>query len=107
MTESEFNDKVDETLEAIEEVLDDAESDLDYVTSGGVLTVICENRSQIIFTRQGPVKQLWVATKSGGYHFDFDAAQDTWVRDSDQSPISPFLQQAFQEQAGETFSFDI
>ena len=53
MTESEFNDKVDATLEAIEEMLDEAETDLDYVTSGGVLTVICENHTQIIFTRHG------------------------------------------------------
>jgi len=105
MTESEFNQLVDQTLETIEYQLDEAETDLDYENSGGVLTVICENRSQIIFTRQAPVLQLWVATKSGGYHFDYDAAQDTWVRDSDQSPISPFLQQAFQEQADETFSF--
>lgn len=105
MTESEFNDKVDATLTAIEEVLDDAETDLDYVTSGGVLTVVCENRSQIIFTRQAPVLQLWVATRSGGFHFDYDATQDTWILDSDGTPISPFLDGVFADQAGEQFSF--
>lgn len=107
MTESEFNDKVDATLEAIEEMLDEAETDLDFMTSGGVLTVICENQTQIIFTRQAPVKQLWIATRSGGFHFDYDEAQDTWVLDSDQTPISVFLNQAFAEQAGENFAFDL
>lgn len=108
MTESEFNDKVDATLEIIEEMLDEAETDLDYEMTGGVLTVVCENRSQIIFTRQAPVKQLWLATKSGGFHFDFDEVQKTWIRDnSDQTPISGFLQQTFKEQAGEDFNFDV
>lgn len=107
MTESEFNDKVDATLEAIEDMLDEAETDLDFMTSGGVLTVICENSTQIIFTRQAPVKQLWVATRSGGFHFDFDEVQDTWVLDSDQTPISGFLNKAFAEQAGEDFAFDL
>ena len=54
-----------------------------------------------------PVKQLWVATRSGGFHFDFDETQDTWVLDSDQTPLSIFLNQAFAEQAGETFEFQL
>ncbi|MGB0466454.1 MAG: iron donor protein CyaY [Pontibacterium sp.] len=107
MTESEFNDKIDQTLETIEELLDEAETDLDYVTSGGVLTVICENQSQIIFTRQAPVKQLWVAARSGGFHFDFDENLNTWIRDSDKTPLSTFLVPIFQEQAGETFRFEV
>lgn len=107
MTESEFNDRVDATLTAIEEVLDEAETDLDYVTSGGVLTVVCENRSQVIFTRQAPVLQLWVATRSGGYHFDYSDEQDSWVLDSDGTPLSGFLDKVFAEQAGEQFSFEL
>lgn len=104
MTESEFNDLVDTTLENIEYQLDDAESDLDYENSGGVLTVICENRSQIIFTRQAPVLQLWVATRSGGFHFDYK--DGGWVRDSDGESLANFLQSAFRDQANEIFSFD-
>ena len=104
MTESEFNQLVDQTLETIEYQLDEAETDLDYENSGGVLTVICENRSQIIFTRQAPVLQLWVATKSGGFHFDYK--DGGWVRDSDGEALKPFLQQAFADQAGESFEFD-
>ncbi|WP_207060551.1 iron donor protein CyaY [Motiliproteus sp. SC1-56] len=107
MTESEFNALVDDTLMAIEEVLDEAESDLDPETSGGVLTVRCENGSQVIFTRQVPVRQLWVAAVSGGFHFDYDGAEGQWVRDSDGRKLGPFLEQVFAEQAGETFTFDL
>ena len=105
MTESEFNDKVDATLETIEEMLDEAETDLDYVTTGGVLTVICENRSQIIFTRQPPLKQLWVATRNGGFHFDFNEDQGQWLRDSDGASLSEVLAAAFADQAGENLDF--
>lgn len=107
MTESEFNALVDDTLLRIEELLDEqAETDLDYETSGGVLTVRCENGSQIIFTRQAPVRQLWVATVGGGFHFDYADAERGWVRDSDGQPLGAFLAATFRDQAGETFDFD-
>lgn len=107
MTESEFNDRIDETLTVIEDALDDAETDIDYLTNGGVLTIICENKSQIILTRQTPVKQLWVATRSGGYHFDFNAESDAWLADSDQEPLKSFLEREFELQAGEALTFDV
>lgn len=107
MTESEFNALVDDTLLWIEERLDaQAESDLDYETSGGVLTVRCENGTQIIFTRQAPVRQLWVATVSGGFHFDYDGEAEGWVRDSDGQSLGAFLTAVFRDQAGETLAFD-
>ncbi|MBA4503645.1 iron donor protein CyaY [Marinobacterium marinum] len=103
MTESEFMTRVDHTLELIEEILDAAESDLDYEHQGGMMTVTCENGSQIIFTRQPPVKQLWVATRDGGFHFDHDGTQ--WLRDTDNAPLANVLQAAFTQYAGETFDF--
>lgn len=105
MTESEFMTQVDETLEQIEEVLDDAEGDLDYEGQGGMMTVTCENGSQIIFTRQPPVKQLWVATRNGGFHFDYNTDQSQWLRDSDGASLSEVLTAAFADQAGETLDF--
>ncbi len=105
MTESEFMDQVDETLEQIEEVLDAAESDLDYESQGGMMTVSCENGSQIIFTRQPPLKQLWVATRNGGFHFDFNEDKGQWLRDSDAAELGQVLTSAFAEQAGETLDF--
>lgn len=104
MTETEFNNLVDETLTQIEECLDDAETDLDYLISGGVLTIKCENGSQIIFTRQTPVKQLWLATRRGGFHFDYVEGEG-WLRDSDQAPLKKIFGDAFTEQAGETLDF--
>lgn len=103
ISESEFNSRVDDTLLAIEEVLDGADSDIDYENSGGVLTVTCENGSKVIFTRQGPVRQLWVATPFGGFHFDLVA--ESWVKDSDGQSLPEFLAATFSQCAGESFDF--
>lgn len=107
MTESEFNDLVDNTLQQIEERLDDAESDIDYLISGGVLTIKCENGSQIIFTRQTPVLQLWLATKDGGFHFDYAPTSQQWLRDSNQTPLAEMLNHAFVTQTGEALTFEL
>ncbi|RDE19154.1 iron donor protein CyaY [Motiliproteus coralliicola] len=106
MTESEFNQLVDDRLLAIEEALDEAETDIDYENSGGVLTVTCENGQKVIFTRQAPVRQLWIAVPFGGFHFDYDAEADgEWVCDADAKPLARFLAETFDQLAGESFDF--
>ena len=103
MNESEFNRLVDDTLLAIEDVLDEAESDLDYDNLGGVLTITCESGAKVIFTRQAPVRQLWLAVPFGGFHFDY--RDDQWCCDADSRPLNEFLQEAFVRLAGESLDF--
>ncbi len=101
MDESEFNQHVDDVIEHIEEQLDELETDLDYETAGGIFTVTFENNTKIIINRQTPLKQIWVATKSGGFHFDFDQETASWVKDDDGTELFKALSQYFTEQAGE------
>ncbi|MEH6627600.1 MAG: iron donor protein CyaY [Motiliproteus sp.] len=107
MTESDFNSLVDDTLLEIEDCLEEAETDIDYMTVGGVLTVSCEGGAQIIFTRQITTMQLWIAAPSGGFHFDFSGADSGWQRDSDGQSLTAFLVATFAEFAGETLSFEL
>lgn len=102
MTESEFNRVIDETLMAIEEAVDASAADLDYENSGGVLTLTLANGSQVIINRQTPVRQLWVAARSGGYHFDFDKLTEEWRRTSDGAELFAALSEVISEQGGET-----
>ncbi|WP_338522151.1 iron donor protein CyaY [Pseudomonas batumici] len=73
LTEARFHDLVDNTLENLEEVFDESGLDVDVENSGGVLTVKFEGGSQLIFSRQEPLRQLWLATAkpTGGYHFEY------------------------------------
>ena len=36
---------------------------------GGVLTVECPDGSRIIVNRQTPNREIWIAARSGGFHF--------------------------------------
>ena len=76
LTEARFHDLVDATQQAVEDIFDDSDLDLDLENSAGVLTVRFENGTQLIFSRQEPLRQLWLAARSGGFHFDYDQASE-------------------------------
>ncbi|MFV1984154.1 MAG: iron donor protein CyaY [Thiohalomonadales bacterium] len=107
MTESEFNDKVDDTLIQIEDALDNSDADLDYESAGGILTITIEsNNSKIIINRQLPLSQLWVAAKSGGYHFEYDEASQSWLNDNDQQELFEALSKYCTEQNDEVITLN-
>lgn len=69
MNETEFHQLADKQMQIIEEMIDDSGADIDFETSGNVMTLEFENRSQIIINRQEPMKEIWLASRSGGFHF--------------------------------------
>ncbi|CCN45236.1 putative Protein implicated in iron transport,frataxin homolog [Vibrio nigripulchritudo MADA3029] len=77
MNDTEFHQLVDEQLQIIEEAIDDSGADIDYETSGNVMTLEFEDRSQIIINRQEPMHEIWLASKSGGFHFKLQG--DEWI----------------------------
>ena len=101
MEESEFNQRVDEIIDLIEERLDETDADLDYEMSGGILTITFANNSKVIINRQTPLKQIWVAAKSGGFHFDYNPDAAAWVSDSDGTELFAALTKFCTAQAGE------
>ena len=70
MTESEFHGAVEAVLLRIEASLED-EEDLDVDLESGILTVTCPDSSKVIVNRQTPNREIWVAARSGGFHFRF------------------------------------
>ncbi len=106
MNESEFNEQIDEIFYALELRLDEIDSDFDYESGGGVLTVVFDTGSTMVFSRQPPTKQLWLATRAGGFHFEFDEAAGDWRNTRDQSLFRPFVVAQMKEQGGIEFSWD-
>lgn len=100
MTESEFNDRVDATFEALEEALDAVDDDLDCEASGGVLTVQFGNGTSMVFSRQPPTCELWLAARSGGYHFRWDEGAADWRDTRSEALFRPFVVEQMQSQAG-------
>ena len=74
MTESEFIELAEATLGALESAVDAVDAGVDCTRSGGVLTLELENDTKIIVNTQLPTRQIWVAARSGGFHFGFDGS---------------------------------
>lgn len=107
MNETEYNQLAEQTLIAIEEAVDASGADIDYDSAGGILTLEFSNGSQIIINKQTPLKQIWVAAKSGGYHFSYDDAHQTWCLNGDASrDLISQLGLYCSEQSGETVRLD-
>ncbi|TYL42829.1 iron donor protein CyaY [Dickeya sp. ws52] len=106
MNDSEFHQLADTLMLKIEETLDqfDGDADIDYETNGGVMTLSFENSSKIVINRQEPMHQVWLAAKSGGYHFDYQ--NNRWICDRSGSDFMTLLAQACSEQSGEEIHFD-
>ena len=68
MTESEFHRAVDAVLARIEASVENAEG-LDVDLESGILTITCPDESRVIVNRQTPNREIWVAARSGGFHF--------------------------------------
>ncbi len=101
MDESEFNQRVDDILVQIEDAIEDSGADIDYETAGGILTLSFPDDSKIIINRQTPVRQIWVATRQGGFHFVYNETVDQWHREGGDQDLFTALSQFCIEQAGE------
>jgi CyaY protein len=74
MTETEFLDLAESTLNEIELAFDRLFEqdvvDVECKRSGNVLEIeFVDNGSKIIVNSQAPLQEMWVAARSGGYHY--------------------------------------
>jgi CyaY protein len=72
MNEQDFAAAAGATLESLEGALE--ELDLDFeMKEGAVLEIELED-SKIIVNRHAAAREIWVAARSGGFHFRWDGA---------------------------------
>lgn len=81
MTDLEYMDRAESALAAIERACDrlnDAtEADIDNQRVGGMITLSFPNGSQLIVNLQKPLQEIWLAARSGGYHYRHNGT--AWV----------------------------
>ncbi|MCV6639233.1 iron donor protein CyaY [Candidatus Albibeggiatoa sp. nov. NOAA] len=102
MNDTEYHQLADQTIFQIEELLDEleTETDIDYENAGGVLTLVFENKTQVIINKQPPVHEIWVAAKSGGFHLKYK--DGAWQSSTEE--LFSLLSRVCTEQAGETIT---
>jgi CyaY protein len=73
MTESEFETLASAALAALESAFEASAPDADVQAKGaGVLEIEFADGSKMVINRHGAAREIWVAAKSGGFHFRHD-----------------------------------
>lgn len=103
MTETDFLNLAEQALSDIENGLERAaetsELDVECSRSGNVLQIECiDNGSKIIVNSQAAMQELWVAAKSGGFHYKYDG--QAWRNTRDGSDLFAVLSGIVGAQAG-------
>ena len=88
MTESEFLDIAEDSLDKVEALIDrkleETSLDIECIRSGHLLEIgFVENGAKIIISIQQPMQELWIAARSGGFHYRKEG--DKWVNRRDGS----------------------
>jgi CyaY protein len=102
MNESEFHRAVDEVLARIERAAEATEG-IDADLEAGILTLECPDGSRIIVNRQAPNREIWVAARSGGFHFGWK--EGAWRDTRSGAEFFSSLAEIARLQAGEALRF--
>ena len=103
VSESKFIALADRVLAAVGAAIDASGEDLDWSENDGVLTVECPDGSRLIVNRHVPNRELWVAARSGGFHFRSDGTRWNDTRGGEE--LGAALARLMQQQAGATVAF--
>ena len=107
MTDPEFMNLSEALLGAVEascdRINDETDADIDNQRTGGMITLVFANRSQIVINLQKPLHEVWLAAKSGGYHYKYTNNQ--WLDTKGSGEFFANLMRCASEQSGQALRF--
>jgi CyaY protein len=107
MTDPEFMDRAEALLQTVEVCCDKMNEmddvDIDNQRVGSMVTLSFPNRSQIIINLQKPLHEVWIAARSGGYHFRWQ--DGVWEDTKGQGEFFVTLSKDASAQAGLPLNF--
>ncbi|MFC4161134.1 iron donor protein CyaY [Chitinimonas lacunae] len=103
MTDSEFENQTARVFARIEHAFDLADCDADLSLNGGVLEIEFDDGAKIIINRHAPLQELWIAARSGGFHYRFD--QGLWRNTRDDGEFFAQLTELVRVHTDAGFSF--
>ena len=80
MDDSDYATLCERFFEELEERLDERD-DIDYESNGDICEVTLADGSVLVVNRQPPLREIWLATKGGGYHFRHEGGRWLDTRD--------------------------
>lgn len=93
---------------ALEKALADEEADWDFeLKPGGIIEVAFPDGSKIIVNRHNAAREIWVAARSGGFHFKPPATTGgAWLDTREGRALAAVLSDCFSAQAGVPLRLD-
>lgn len=102
MNESDFHRAVDAVLAQVEDAVEAVDA-LEVDLEAGILTVTCPDGSRVIVNRQTPNREIWVAARSGGFHFS--QREGAWRDTRSGEELYASLARAIEAQSGARVAF--
>ncbi len=107
MTDSDYHARTSAVFAGIEARVDtwlqDDVVDIDAMRTGGLLELGFPNGSKIVVNTQPPLHELWMAARSGGFHYKY--VQGAWADTRDGRDFFEALSACASEQAGQVLQF--
>ena len=107
LTDAEYVARTNAVLASVEASVDvwlEADVvDIDAHRTGGLLEMSFPNRSVIVLNTQPPLHEIWLAARSGGFHYRF--ANGAWRDTRDGRELFDALSACASEQAGKPLTF--
>ena len=108
MTDIEFLNQGEALLATVEAACDRlneaTDAEIDNQRTGAMVTLTLPNRTQIVINLQKPLHEVWLAARSGGYHFKFDGQH--WTDTKGQGEFFVRLSQDASAQTGLALTFN-
>jgi CyaY protein len=101
---TDFDERVDLVFDRIVDHLDASDADCDIELNQGVLEITCADRSKIIINRHAPNQEIWVAAKSGGFHFGMKDGE--WIDTRSGKRLTDTLSNVVLLQTGQSLKFE-
>lgn len=107
MTDSEYRARTAAILGGIEATIDawlqQGVIDIDTHRTGGLLELSFPNDSKIVINTQPPLHELWMAARSGGFHYKY--LNNRWIDTRDGRDFFDALSACASAQAGQPLHF--
>jgi CyaY protein len=109
MTDTEYLDRAEYVLTALEQacdrINDETDIDIDNQRVGGMVTLTFRDRSQMVVNLQPPLHEIWVAARSGGFHYQWGG--DRWQDTKAGTELFADLTRHMSEHAGSPLQLEI
>jgi CyaY protein len=103
MNDNEFTQATNAAFARIQQGLESADLDFEE-PSDGIIEVEFDDGSKLVINRHNVAREIWVAARSGGFHFRHDGA--AWKDTRDGAELFTKLAALIASQGGTTVSFD-